>query len=187
MKPLNQIGKFATVVIDPPWDFTDFHPYGGGSHKTQYAGLSTNSIANIQIQDLLLPDANLFLWTTQRFLHKALGMVDQWGLTYRFTMVWHKPGGIQFPDGPASNAEFIVVAGNGAAAWLETKAFRTANNWPRGQHSEKPEGFYDLLRRITRAPRLDMFGRRSIAGFTSWGDQAPDAEPPPDHYQEVML
>ena len=27
----------------------------------------------------------------------------------------------------------------------------------------------------------------SIAGFTSWGDEAPEGEPPPDHYQRVLL
>ena len=66
------------------------------------------------------------------------------------------------------------------------KAFNVANNWPRGAHSEKPEGFYDLLRRVTQAPRLDVFGRRRIAGFQSWGLEAPEGPALPDHYQTVF-
>ena len=87
MKPLEEMGKFKTVVVDPPWDFADFHPYGGGVHSTEYQGLPSDDISQIPIAALLLPNANLFLWTTQRFLAKALGMVTDWGLMYRFTMV----------------------------------------------------------------------------------------------------
>ena len=38
----------------------------------------------------------------------------------------------------------------------------------------------------TPGPRLDIFGRRRIAGFKSWGNEASsEGEPPPDHYQQV--
>ena len=84
------------------------------------------------------------------------------------------------------NTEYIVVGRRGSPKWLDTKSFRTGNYWPRGVHSEKPEGFYDLLRRVTPGPRLDIFGRRRIAGFESWGNEAPEGPPLPDHYQTVF-
>ena len=52
-------------------------------------------------------------------------------------------------------------------------------------HSEKPEGFYDLLRRVSDWERVDpdVFGRRRIAGFTSLGaTKRPEWEALPEHY-----
>ncbi len=42
------------------------------------------------------------------------------------------------------------------------------------QASEKPAIFYDMVSRATIGPRLDMFGRRKIDYFDSWGFEAPD-------------
>ena len=103
----------------------------------------------------------------------ALECVAHWGLRYRSLFVWDKGAGVQMPGLPCSSAEFAVCASLGKPQFLQTKAFRTCNRWPRQRNSEKPEGFYELLRRVTPAPRIDVFSRRVIAGFDRWGDEAP--------------
>ena len=197
MKPLAEMGRYATVVVDPPWPlpmsgFNHRKVAGGkGSGKTAteltYETMSLDGIAALPVGDVLADDALVFCWTVNRFLPYTFTIMAEWGVAYAYTMTWVKGGGIQTPVTPQFNAEWCIVGRKGKPKYQETKAFATANHWPRGEHSEKPEGFYDLLRRVTPGPRLDVFGRRRIAGFDSWGNEAPEGLALPDHYQQVLI
>ena len=192
MKPLEEMGKFATVVIDPPWPLNSDMGLGKGGLKkasvgNQYSMISMQDIEILPISEVLIDDALLFCWTINKYLPFTFDLLKAWGLKYSFTMTWVKKGGIQTPVTPMFNAEWVVVGRKGKPKYLDIKAFKTANQWPRRKHSEKPEEFYELLRRVTPSPRLDVFGRRRIAGFQSWGNEAPEEEVLPDHYQQVLL
>lgn len=68
---------------------------------------------------------------------------------------------------PQFNSEFVVAGAIGNPRFDSTKAFPTAFYSKRGRHSEKPDAFYDLLRRVAPKPALDIFNRRHIIGFDS--------------------
>ena len=205
MKPLEEMGRFATVVIDPPWNMGTGRTADEmwrdrqkavkglkgkvkGYSAPPFETMTIPEIAALPVPACLEPDARVFLWTTQRYLRDAFGIIDAWGLLYACTMVWHKNFGPQPIGRPQYNSEFILLADKGKPMVVDARSFFAVNLWPNPRsHSTKPEGFYDLLRRVTPAPRLDIFGRRRIAGFHSWGNEAPEGEPAPDHYQQVML
>ena len=205
-RPLADMGRFATVVVDPPWPVVWFEGTltklerlqrsrkGGyqnkapGYTKMEYETMTIQEIAALPIGEVLADDALVFLWATQGTLRVGFDVLDDWGLEYSHVMTWHKPWGPKPLNKPMYNSEFAIVGKRGRPKYIDEKMLFTSNQWPNPRiHSVKPEGFYDLLRRVTPVPRLDVFGRRRIAGFESWGSQAPEGPALPDHYQRVLL
>jgi len=82
----------------------------------------------------------------------------------RFT---EKGGGPQPPNSPQFNAEFVVDAKRGNPKFIDRKRFAVCFDGPRREHSRKPDEFYDLVKRVTRGPRVDMFSRSRVMALSS--------------------
>lgn len=44
--------------------------------------------------------------------------------------------------------------------------------WPRREHSRKPEAFLDLVESVSPGPYLELFARRQRLGWDTWGNEA---------------
>jgi N6-adenosine-specific RNA methylase IME4 len=176
-------GTYGTIVIDPPWPLAKlgFDLRLDKGEPLDYPVMPLEEIER-EVDDKLArhahDDCHVFLWTTQRFLPAALKLIETWGLRYVCTFTWHKPAAPQPLGLPCFNSEFVVYARKGSPQFVDTKAFATCFEAPRGAHSEKPEEFYETLRRVTGGRRLDMFNRRAIEGFERWGNEAQETSPP---------
>jgi N6-adenosine-specific RNA methylase IME4 len=174
-------GLFDVVVIDPPWPVDmierDCRPeqvsYDYPVMTIEQIGADVGKM----LDEHAAEDAHIFLWVTQKFLPFAFKLSERWNLAYGEMFTWHKPGGFQPFGGPQYNSEHCIHARKGSPIFLDTKDFPTCFYADRAGHSEKPEAFYERLRRVTGGRRLDMYNRREIDGFEGWGKETPDLRP----------
>lgn len=138
-----------------------------------YRSMSLEDIADLPIKKLAEPDGcHLYLWTTNRYLAPALDICREWGFRYSQTLVWAKKPMGMGPGGTyVQNAEYIIFARHGtlkANCRIDSVWF----NWPRtAKHSKKPEGFYQMVEKVSPGPCLDMFARKQREGWDVFGDE----------------
>lgn len=163
-------GEYDVIVIDPPWDMKKIER----AVTPTDAGFDYPTMNETELSELKIPYADnchVWVWTTQRFLPMALRLLDSWKLKYVCTFVWHKNGGFQPFNLPQYNCEFALYCRKGTPKFIDLKNFNTCFIADRTKHSEKPDFFYETVKRVTSGKRLDMFGRRKIEGFDGWGNE----------------
>ena len=167
--------KYQTITIDPPWPIAKIEraerPMQTKDYSFDYPTMTIEEIKDMAIPDIMADNCHIYLWTTQKYLPISFEILEGWEAKYIFTMVWHKSGGIQPFKLPQYNCEFVLFGRKGNLDFLTTQAFSTCFVGKRREHSRKPNEFYDLVRRVSPEPRVDIFAREKHDGFEQYGDE----------------
>lgn len=166
-------GRFSVIVADPPWPMEKIErDVAPNQVAFEYPTMSEEELAAFGLPSIAADDCHLFLWTTHKFLPMAFRLLERWGFRYVCAFVWHKPGGFQPFGLPQYNCEFALYARKGSPTFRDTKAFPVCFDAGRREHSRKPDEFYDMIRRTTDGPRIDVFSREAREGFDQFGNEA---------------
>ncbi len=163
------LGPFATIILDPPWDWGDEGDIDQfGRDRPTYSTMTIDEVADLPILSRSSPNCHLYLWITNRSLPKGFRLLETWGFRYITLLTWSKP---YFGMGNyfRGQTEHIMFGVKGSLPLLRHD-MGTAFSFPRGNgHSVKPDEMYDILATCSPEPRLEMFARKPHAGWVSWG------------------
>jgi N6-adenosine-specific RNA methylase IME4 len=165
--------KFATIVVDPPWDWGDEGDQDQlGRARPDYSTMTIEQLHGLGVADLADDDCHLYLWITNRSLPKGFALMEAWGFRYVTAITWVKPSfgmGNYF----RGQTEHVLFGVKGSQA-LKRKDVGTAFFADRGPdgHSSKPTTFLDLVESCSPGPYVEMFSRLPRDGWVCWGEDA---------------
>jgi N6-adenosine-specific RNA methylase IME4 len=173
-------GKYQTIVLDPPWDYSDEGEEGNvfGRGRPPYPTMSIDQIAaELPVETLAADNAHIYLWITNRSLPKGFGLIEKWGFRYVTMLTWVKPS-IGMGNYFRGTTEHVLFGVRGSLPLLRQDV-GTHFTADRGkEHSNKPDEFYDLIQTCSPEPRLDMFYGKKRNGWTPWGVKCARVEAP---------
>ena len=163
--------KFATIVIDPPWDWGDEGDQDQlGRARPDYGTMSIEQLERLDVGGLADDDCHIYLWITNRSLPKGFRLLESWGFRYITAITWVKP---HFGMGNyfRGQTEHVLFGVKGSQP-LKRKDAGTAFTADRGSggHSSKPASFLELVESCSPGPYVEMFSRSSRSGWVSWGE-----------------
>lgn len=174
------VSGYRTIVADPPWPIAPRIGAGGRRRRATvvpYTFMSIEEIKALPVAALAGDRAHLYLWTTQKNFREgiAVAVARAWGFTPVGELIW----GLRNPGmgGFCGNGhEPILLASRGGLAWpknwLPAGVVFWRQPYAAGKiHSAKPDGFFDLVERVSPAPRLELFARTQRLGWDTSGNE----------------
>lgn len=175
-------GRFRTLVLDPPWNEDNVSTASGHD----YAQMSIDQIRALPVGQWADDDAHLYLWFTSNILPLIPQLLEAWGFEHKALHTWVKETADPERNDPKlglgryyrNTTEFFVFATRGTRSALPrrmaTLSTPTHHRWPTTglRNSEKPEGFYELVRACSYGPFGEAFQRQARPDFINLYQEA---------------
>lgn len=180
--------RFATILADPPWRFTNRTGKMAPEHKrlSRYETMTIEEICSLPVSEVAGERAHLYLWVPNALLPWGLQVLDAWGFTYKSNIIWHKVRKDGGSDGRGVGfyfrnvTEMILFGVRGKNVRTLAPGRRQVNLLAtrKQEHSRKPGEQYAIIESCSEGPYLELFARGRREGWVSWGAEADDGYRP---------
>jgi N6-adenosine-specific RNA methylase IME4 len=160
LKPV--AGKFRTLVVDPPWQYTDDLM---GRGPPEYSTMTHDDLLALPVASWAESQSHLYLWVTNAFIPRGVELLAHWGFEHNTALTWAKP---RFGMGAnfRGQTEHVLFGIRGELG-TRRKDISTLFEAPLGAHSEKPEKFYEIVHAASYPPYGEAFQRKARPGFVN--------------------
>lgn len=173
-------GKFRVFYVDCPWTYGDYQTGAAGA-KEHYPGMSVEELMKLPIAAHAMKDAVMFFWVTSPMLYyasdSALGpdpyrVLRAWGFEPKTGMVWDKVKH-NFGNYVSVRHEHLIIATRGSCTPDRPTPMpdSVVTEQRTDTHSEKPEVFRKVIEKLYDGPYVELFARKQVKGWTTWGNQ----------------
>ncbi|MCE9589765.1 MAG: S-adenosylmethionine-binding protein [Planctomycetes bacterium] len=171
-------GEYSTILADPPWRFQNRTGKVAPEHTRlrRYETMSIEEICALPVAAHAANPSHLYLWVPNALLPWGLQVMQAWGFTYKANIVWYKVRKDGGPDGRGvgfyfRNVTEILLFGMRGKMRTLAPGRRQVNIMAtrKREHSRKPSAAYGIIERCSPGPRLELFARERIIGWTQWG------------------
>lgn len=179
--------KFSTILADPPWQFQNRTGKMAPEHKrlSRYPTMKLQEIKDLPVEAIAEERAHLYLWVPNALLAEGMQVMENWGFKYKTNLIWYK---IRKDGGPDRRGvgfyfrnvtEMILfgVCGKNIRTLQPGRSQENIISSRKREHSRKPDEQYDLIESCSWGPFLELFGRGTREGWTTWGNQAEEYTP----------
>lgn len=166
--------KYRVLYADPPWSYNDKADEGAvqaGGAARHYPSMKISELCDLPVAQLCEDNAVLFLWVTSPLLFESAPVIHAWGFKYKAAFVWDK---VKHNMGHYNSVrhELLLICTRGSCPPDVVELFDSVQSIERTTHSTKPEEFRTIIDTLyPHGKRLELFARREVPGWTSWGNE----------------
>jgi N6-adenosine-specific RNA methylase IME4 len=133
--------------------------------------MTVEEICREPVEQLVMKNAHLHLWTTNAFLREAFDVMHAWGFQYKSCLIWIKPQ-LGMGNYWRVSHEYLLLGIRGSLPFRD----HACPSWlpaRRTIHSRKPLVFREMVEQVSPGPYLELYGREEPANaqWTVYGDQ----------------
>ena len=167
--------RYGVIYADPEWRFETYSDNGmDRSADNHYPTSDLLDIINRPVGQIAADDCVLFLWATAPMLPQAIRVMQGWGFEYKSHVIWRKDrAGTGYWFRNWHELLLVGTRGHIPAPAMGTQ-FPSVIDAQVGEHSAKPDAFYEAIERyFPSLPKIELNARRARAGWDAWGNEAP--------------